>query len=148
MLNDFLVLGLVPGTNFQITFNDIVATLCVLYLMHEYIKYAIEIERWRKWKWQRLCIYYRRQKRHTKSVIRYKRYRLAVFERRIIRQSLTFLRQQRHAIYMTTYYRPYSSLKRRYYINLVQLLRVKRSIYRSRPVRTVISWKDLVSQSG
>lgn len=34
MLNQFLVLGQVPGTNFQVTFNDFVAILCCLALTY------------------------------------------------------------------------------------------------------------------
>jgi hypothetical protein len=148
MLNELLVLGQIPGTSVQITFNDMVATVCVLYLMHKYIQYAIEIERWYRWTWYRAGVYYRRQKRHLISVIRYKRYRLAVFERRIIRLTKSYLRRQRHTLYMITVYRPYSSLKRHYYIRLVQLVRMERRIRRSRTIRTFISLKDFVSQSG
>jgi hypothetical protein len=148
MLDFLLVLGQVPGTNFQITFNEIVATVCIGYLLHVYLKYAVEIERWCRWKWYRACVNYRRQKRHLKAVIRYKRYRLAVFERRLIRDFKTYLRQRRHMIYMAIYYRPYSSLKRKYYIKVVQLERTERRIRRSRPIQTFISLKDFVSQSG
>jgi hypothetical protein len=148
MLNDFLVLGLVPGTNFQITFSEMAATACILYLMHKYIQYAIEIERWYRLTVHRAGVYYRRQKRHFISVIRYKRYRLKLFERRLIRLAKSYLRRQRHAFYMAGVYRPFSSFKRRYYIKLVQLVRIERRVRRSRTVRTFINLKDLVSQSG
>jgi hypothetical protein len=148
MLDFLLVLGQVPGTNFQITFNDMVAAACILYLTHKYIQYAIEIERWFRWVWHRSCVNYRKQKRHLVSAIRYKRYRLAMFERRLIRQFKSYLRHHRHAIYMTVWYRPCSALKRRYYIKVVQMIRFQRRVLRSRPIRTFLSLKDLVSQSG
>jgi hypothetical protein len=34
MLNDFLVLGLVPGTNFQITYNDLLIAIDIAVLIY------------------------------------------------------------------------------------------------------------------
>lgn len=148
MLNYLIVLGQIPGTNIQITFNELLGAFCIGYLMDVYLKYAIEIESWCRWIWYRSGVNYRRQKRHLRSVIRYKLNRLAVFERRLLRQTKSYSRRRRHAIYMRTYYQPYSSLKRNYYIRVVQIERAERRVRRSRPFRTVISWKNFVSQSG
>ena len=98
MLDFLLVLGQVPFTNIQITFNQIVAALCIAYLYYEYKKYERQIKRWLKWAWRRTCVNYRKQKRHLISVIRYKRYRLGVFERRVIRDTKTYFRRRRRAI--------------------------------------------------
>jgi hypothetical protein len=98
MLDFLLVLGQVPFTNIQITFYDIVAVLCVAYLYYDYKKYEREIRRWRKWAWRRTCVNYRKQKRHMISVIRYKRYRLVIFKRRIIRDTKTYFRRRRRAV--------------------------------------------------
>ena len=146
MLNDFLVLGLVPGTNFQITFSDIVAAFCLAYLTHEYLKYAIEIERWFKWADYRVRINYRKQKRHIRSVIRFWLYRLAVKKRQTFRVIKSYLRRRRRAAYMAVFYRPYSSLKRNFYIKIVALNRTERRLRRSRPFKTFLSLKDFVSQ--
>jgi hypothetical protein len=98
MLDFLLVLGQVPFTNIQITFYDIVAVLCVAYLYYDYKKYEREIRRWRKWAWRRTCVNYRKQKRHMISVIRYKRYRLVIFKRRVIRDTKTYFRRRRRAV--------------------------------------------------
>jgi hypothetical protein len=98
VLDFLLVLGQIPFTNVQITFNDIVAVLCVGYLYYDYKKYERQIKRWLKWAWYRTCVNYRKQKRHTKAIIRYKRYRLAVFERRVIRNTKTYFRRKKRAI--------------------------------------------------
>jgi hypothetical protein len=146
MLDFLLVLGQVPGTNFQITFNEIVATFCVLYLLHVYLKYSLEIHRWRRMCLYRMGVYYRLQKRRLRTYIKLKRYRLAVFERRIIRRMKTYARQRRQAFLMF-FYRRYSSMKRRYYIKLVQIDRLMRRIKRSKTFQNYLSIKDFVSQS-
>jgi hypothetical protein len=144
VLDFLLVLGQVPGTEFQITFNELVAGFCTGYLLSAYLKYAIEIERWYRWTAYRFGVLYRRQKRHAISVIRYRRYRLEMFERRLIRQIKSYLRRSRHDIYMTLAYRPYSALKRRYYIKQVQLERLERRVRRSRTAQTVDNLRILL----
>lgn len=34
MINEFLVLGQIPGTNLQITFNDYIAVLCLVVIWY------------------------------------------------------------------------------------------------------------------
>jgi hypothetical protein len=98
MLDFLLVLGQIPGTNIQITFNQILAAFCLAYLFYDYRKYEKQIHRWRKWAWYRLGVNYRRRKRMLRTYIKAKKYRLAVFERRIIRNFKTFLRRRRRAL--------------------------------------------------
>ena len=98
MLDFLLVLGQIPGTNFQITFNDIVAIICIAYLYYEYKKYRRQIHRFLKWAWYRAGVNYRKQKRHLRSVITQKRYRLGVFKRRLVRDTKTYFRRRRRAI--------------------------------------------------
>lgn len=98
MLDFLLVLGQIPGTNVQITFNDLVTVACVAYLFYEYKKYKKEIRRWLKWAHYRLGVNYRKHKRIMKTFIKTKRYRLGVFERRMIRDTKTYFRRRRRAI--------------------------------------------------
>jgi hypothetical protein len=94
MLDFLIVLGRVPGTNFVITFNELLAAFFVLSVRYEYRLH----ERWLRWLWYRTCVNYRKQKRHWRSVIKHERYRLAVFERRIKRQIRTYLRRRKNAM--------------------------------------------------
>lgn len=146
MLDFLLVLGQVPGTDFQITFNEIVATFCVLYLWHVYLKYGVEIERWLKSMVYRAGVNYRKRKRMIKSFIRLRRYQLFIFERRLKRKVISYLRHRRHAIFMI-FYRRYSALKRHYYIKLVQIDRLVRRAKRSRAFQNYLLIKNFVNQS-
>lgn len=194
MLFFFLVLGQIPFTNIQVTFNDLLTIICIGYLYYDYKKYERQIRRWIKWAWYRICVNYRKQKRHMRSVIRQKRYRLGVFQRRIIRDTKTYFRRKRRAIihlYLKTkrlvrktirktylfaidqtygrytrfvkatkrainrrkrliaaaIHRRVSAVKRSYYIRVVQIERIERTIYRSRAVQGVIRFKNFVSQA-
>src|SRR4051812_12086203 len=103
MLDFFVVLGRVPGTNFFITFNEIFFVFLLVSTRYEYKLH----ERWLHWLWHRTGVNYRKQKRHLKSVIRYRRYRIAVFERKIKRQIRWAFNRRLRAIY-TFFYRRYS----------------------------------------
>jgi hypothetical protein len=103
MLDFLLVLGQVPGTNVQITFNQILAAVCIAYLFYEYKTNEKQIRRWCKWAWHRLGVNYRRYKRITRTFVKTKRYRLAVFERRIIRNTKTYFRRKRRATILKVY---------------------------------------------
>jgi hypothetical protein len=149
MLDFFLVLGQIPFTNIQITFNQIVAVLCIAYLYHVYKKYERQIKRWCKWAWYRICVNYRKQKRHAKSVIRYKRYRLAVFERRIIRDTKTYFRRKKRAIihsYLKTKRQIRRAIRRTYLWSIDQTYgRYTRFV--NATVRAVNRRKRLVAQA-
>jgi hypothetical protein len=147
MLDFLLVLGQVPGTNIQITFNELLLAFSVFSVVYEYRFRRLAIRRWCKWAWYRLGVNYRRRKRMLRTFIRTKRYRLAVFERRIIRQTKSFLRRQRHALYIVFFYRPYSRLKRQYYIKLVQVERLERRAKRTRAFQAFLNLKDSVNHS-
>jgi hypothetical protein len=146
MLDFLLVLGQVPGTGLQITFNELLLAFSVFSIVYEYRLRRRAIRRWCKWAWYRLGVNYRRRKRMLRSFIKYKRYRLAVFERRIIRQIRSYLRHQRHALFMKIIYRPHSSLKRRYYIKIVQIGRLERRARRSRAFHDFIAFKNFVTR--
>ena len=146
MLDFLLVLGQVPGTNIQITFNELLLAFSAFSIIYEYFLRRRALHRWCKWAWYRLGVNYRKRKRMFRTFIKNKRYRLAVFERRIIRQTKYFLRRRRLAVLMF-FYRRYSGLKRRYYIKLVQIERFERRAKRSRVFQTYLNLKDLVNHS-
>jgi len=97
MLDFLLVLGQVPGTNFQITYNELIAAFLAVSAVYEYRLRRVAIHRWRRRTWYRLCVNYRRRKRILKTFIKTKRYRLAVFERRLIRNIKTYFRRRQRA---------------------------------------------------
>lgn len=98
MLDFLLVLGQIPFTNIQITFYEYIAALILAYLYYQYKKNQKKVHRWCKWAWYRLGVNYRRRKRILRTAIKNKRYRLAVFERRLIRDTKTYLRRKKRAI--------------------------------------------------
>jgi hypothetical protein len=97
MLDFLLVLGQVPGTNFQITYNELTAAFLVVSAIYEYRLHRKAIRRWCKWAWYRIGVNYRRRKRQLRTYIKGRRYRLAVFERRIIRNIKTYFRRKQRA---------------------------------------------------
>jgi hypothetical protein len=144
MLDFLLVLGQVPGTNFQITYNELVTTFTVCSAVYEYRLRQKAIHRWCKWAWYRACVNYRRYRRMARTYIKQRRYRLAVFERRLTRQTRSFIRHKRHDLFMFIFYRRYSSLKRRYYIKLVQMGRLERRAKQTRAFHNLVNLKNLV----
>lgn len=98
MLDFLLVLGQIPFTNIQITFYEYVAALIIAYAYYQYKKHQKKVHRWCRWAWYRLGVNYRRRKRILRTFIKTRRYRLAVFERRIIRDTKTYFRRKRRAI--------------------------------------------------
>jgi hypothetical protein len=86
-----LVLGQVPGTNFQITLNEMVITFLLISGIYIYRKHKKTIRRRGKWAWYRIGVNYRKQKRSLTSFIRRKQYRLAVHKRRVIRKSAIYI---------------------------------------------------------
>jgi hypothetical protein len=125
MLDFLVVLGRVPGTNIVITFNEIFIVFLILSARYEYKLHR----RWLYWAWGRICVNYRKQKRHAKAVIRYKRYRLAVFERRIKRNVRFAIKRRRRAVY-AFFYRRYSNLRRYYYRKVIEIERLERRLKR------------------
>jgi hypothetical protein len=98
MLDFLLVLGQIPFTNIQITYDELVIVFLIFSSIYEYRLRQKAIHRWCKWAWYRLGVNYRRRKRMLRTLVKTKRYRLAVFERRVIRNIKTYLRRRRRAI--------------------------------------------------
>ncbi len=91
MLDFLLVLGQIPGTNFQITLNEMVFTFLLFSGIYLYRKHKKAIRRRAKWAWYRICVNYRRQKRSLVYFIKRKQYRLAVHKRRLIRKLAIYI---------------------------------------------------------
>lgn len=101
MLDFLLVLGQIPFTNVQITFTELISAIVIAYLFYEYKRNQHKIHRWLRWVWYRACVNYRRRKRIIRTFIKTKRYRLGVFERRIVRNTKTYFRRRRRAIILS-----------------------------------------------
>ena len=125
MLDFLIVLGRVPGTDFVITFTEVLIVFFVLSARYEYKLH----ERWLRWFWYRICVNYRKQKRHLKAVIRYRRYRIAVFERKVKRNIRYAIRRRIRAVYMF-FYRRYSYSRRYYYSQVIEIQRIERRLKR------------------
>ena len=98
MLDFLLVLGQVPFTNIQITYDELVIIFLIASSIYEYRLRQKAIRRWFKWAWYRLGVNYRRRKHRLRTYIKNRRYRLAVFEQRIIRNIKTYFRRRRRAV--------------------------------------------------
>jgi hypothetical protein len=137
MLDFFVILGRIPGTNIEITFSQLLAVFFILSIRYEYKLHR----RWLKWLWYRTCVNYRKQKRHMRAVVRYKRYRLAVFERKIKRNIRFALKRRQRAVYMF-FYRRYSLSRRYYYRKIIEIERLERRFRRS---RAISFWHDRIA---
>ena len=168
MLDFLLVLGQVPGTSFQITYNELTAAFLAVSAIYEYRLRQKAIHRWCKWAWYRLGVNYRRRKRQLRTYIKNRRYRLAIFERKIKRNIRSYLRRKQratelritksqrnairqaqrvHRLALSRLYRRISLVKRQYYIKLVQLERLERQAKRSRLFQSFVSIRKFIGQS-
>lgn len=112
MLDFLLVLGRVPGTEFYVTFTEIVLFALAIILFYEEKKHRKEIQHFLKWIRYRIGVNFRRRKRQLKSFIKYRRYRLVLAERRVIRSTKRYFRNEKKAI-IASLYRRYQRLYRR-----------------------------------
>ncbi|HET9850492.1 MAG TPA: hypothetical protein VFP35_02600 [Candidatus Saccharimonadales bacterium] len=82
MLDFLLILGRVPGTGFYLTFDELMLVFLAIALYQEEKIRHRQIVRWLKWARRRAGVNYRRYRRITRTFIKLRRYRLAVWERR------------------------------------------------------------------
>lgn len=97
VLDFLLVLGQIPFTDIQITFNEFVAICVAAYLYFVYRTYQRRIHKFFNWARYRTGVNYRHARRIVRTGIKVRRYRLGVFKRRIIRSTYTFFRRKRRA---------------------------------------------------
>jgi hypothetical protein len=92
------MLGHVPGTNFDITFNELLLAAAVLYLRHFKTKNQAELLRLKKRIEYRSGVIYRRYKRKLRSYLRNKQYRAGVAKRHYQRLAMRYLRRHYRAV--------------------------------------------------
>ena len=111
MLDFLLVLGQVPGTQFEITFTEILVALLVFFLYRWEKSHRKEIRRWLKHKYIRACVNTRKTKRRFGWFIKRQQKRVILSQRRSKRKIILALRRTKRAIIWSIIYR-YRKTKR------------------------------------
>lgn len=86
MLDFLLVLGQIPGTGIQITLNELVLVVLVLFGRYEYKLHRAAILNYLSWASYKIGVKYRKQKRQLTGNLKLRRYRLGVSLRAVKRQ--------------------------------------------------------------